>query len=218
MILGVKHIVLDMLFLQQLGQLFTLLNANGTHQHRLALFVAGLDLLDHGTELARLGLKDHIRMIHTDQRFVGGDLHHVQLVDLAELGRLGGGRTGHTGQLLIQTEVVLEGNGGKSLALVLHLDALFGLNGLVQTLVIATAQHNTAGEFVYDQHLTVFDHIVNIPAHDTDGLDGLVNVVQQGGVLNIHQVVHMEVGSAFFTPSWVRVAVRAFSSTIKSPS
>ena len=196
-VLGVKHIVLDMLFLQQLGQLLTLLNADGTHQHRLALFVAGLDLLDHGPELACLGLEDHIRVVHTDQRFVGGDLHHIQLVDFAELGGLGGGRTGHTGQLLVQTEVILEGNGGKSLALVLHLNTLFGLNRLVQTLVVATAQHNTAGEFVYDQHLTVLDHIVNIPAHDADGLDGLVNMVQQGGVLNIHQVVYMEVGLCF---------------------
>ena len=91
----------------------------------------------------------------------------------------------------------MEGDGGKGLALVLHLDALFGFNGLVQTLVVATTQHNTTGEFVYDQHLTVLDHIVNIPAHNADGLDGLVNVVQQGGVLNIHQVVYMEVGFRF---------------------
>ena len=43
---------------------------------------------------------------------VGGDGHHLQLVDLAELLGLGQGRAGHAGQLRIQAEVVLQRDGG----------------------------------------------------------------------------------------------------------
>src|SRR5699024_9745771 len=113
--------------------------------------------------------------------------------DGTELLFLGQCSTGHTGQLAVQTEEVLEGDGCQSLGLVLNLYAFLCLDGLMQTLVIAAAEHQTAGELVDNDDLTVTDNVVDIALHDTTSLDGLVDVVHEGGVLGIGQVVDVEV-------------------------
>ncbi len=64
---------------------------------------------------------------------VGHD-DHFELVDLLELRRLGVGRAGHARELLVHAEIVLEGDRGEGLVLVLDLDAFLGLDRLVQTL------------------------------------------------------------------------------------
>ena len=48
-------------------------------------------------------------------------------------------------------------------------DALLGLDGLMQALVIAAAEHQAAGKLVHDDDLTVLDHIVHVPLHDAPG-------------------------------------------------
>ena len=64
---------------------------------------------------------------------------------------------------VVQAEEVLEGNGGQGFALPFHLDALLGLDGLVEALVVAAAQHQAAGEFVDDDDFAVLDHVVDVP-------------------------------------------------------
>ena len=68
----------------------------------------------------------------------------------------------------------------------------------MQTLVIPATEHQTAGEFVHDQHLTVLHDIVHIAGHNAARLDRLVDVVQQGDVVRIHQVFDMEERLSFF--------------------
>ena len=74
--------------------------------------MAGLDLLHNGLIFARLGLVHHIGLVHPGQGAVGGDLHDVQGVNGAELLLLGHGGARHAGELVVQPEVVLEGDGG----------------------------------------------------------------------------------------------------------
>ena len=69
---------------------------------------------------------------------------------------------------------------------------LLGLDGLVEPLVIPPAVHQAAGELVHDDDLAVLHHVVDVPAHNPPGLDGLVDVVGQGGVLRVGQVFHVE--------------------------
>ena len=64
----------------------------------------------------------------------------------------------------------------------------------MQALVVAAADHQTAGELVHDDDLAVLHHIVDVLLHDTVGLDGLVDVVGQGHVLGGGQVLDVEVG------------------------
>ncbi|CAN4048641.1 hypothetical protein EJMLMN_EJMLMN_09525, partial [Dysosmobacter welbionis] len=117
MVLGVQQVVLDALPGQQAAEQLVLLNGHGTHQHGLALGVAVLDLLDDRSVLACLGLVHHVVVVVALVGPVGGDLHNVQLVDGAELLLLRHGGAGHAGQLVVQAEVVLEGDGGQGLVL-----------------------------------------------------------------------------------------------------
>ena len=191
-VFGVEEVVLDALPGEELAQQLVFLDAHGTHQYRLTLFMALLDLSDDGPVLACLGLIHGILVVDTDDRAVGGDLHDVQLVDGGEFLLLRQSRTGHTGELAIQAEIVLEGNGGQGLALPLDGHVLLGLDGLMQALGIAAAEHQAAGEFIHNDDLTVLDHIVHVLFHGAVGLDGLVDVVGDGAVFRVGQVFQAE--------------------------
>ena len=53
----------------------------------------------------------------------------------------------------------------------LHVHVLLGLDGLMQTLGVAAAEHETAGELVDDDDLAVLDDVVDVALHDAVGLD-----------------------------------------------
>ena len=134
-------------------------------------------------------------------RAVGGDHHHVQVVDLLEFGRFGFRRTGHAGQLLVHAEVVLEGDGGQRLVLALDLDAFLGFDGLVQTVAPAAARHQAAGELVDDDHLGPFvaivDHVLAIALVEHVGAQRLLHVVV---ALDVVRVVQIADARAAFRP------------------
>ena len=191
-ILCVQHVVLDAFLIQQPGEDLGLLDGGGTGQDGLALLVAGHNLAHDGVVLAGGVLIHLIGVVHTDHGLVGGDLDDVQLIGGAELLLLGQGGTGHTGELLVQAEVVLEGDGGQGLGLAGDRHAFLGLDGLVQTVVVAAAIHQTAGELIDDDDLAVLHHIVDVPLHETSGADGLVDVVGEGGVLRVGEVLYIK--------------------------
>ena len=70
------------------------------------------------------------------------------------------GRAGHAGELVVHAEVVLEGDRGEGLVLLLDLHALLGLDRLVEALGPAAALEDAAGELVDDLHLAVLDDVV----------------------------------------------------------
>ena len=63
----------------------------------------------------------------------------------------------------------------------------------MQTVVIASAVHKSAGELIDYYDLAVPDDIVYILLHDAVGLERLVYVVQKRHVLGVHQVLDAEV-------------------------
>ena len=213
-VLGVQHLVLDPGPSEHFGELLVLLDGDGPHQHRLALRVELLDLLEDGLEFLPLGPVDHVRVVRADHGLVGGDDHDVQLVDLLELRRLGVGRSGHAGQLLVHAEVVLEGDGGQGLVFVLDLDLFLGLQGLVEPVAVAAPRHEPARELVDDDHLAVLDDVVHVPLEEDVGLQGLVDVVEQFDVAGVVEVVDLHELLDRETPSSVRNAERAFSSIV----
>ena len=110
--------------LQQLREPLGGLDRSGADQHRLAALHAVLDVLENGLELVVLGEEHEIRVVLADHRLVGRDHHHLEAVDLLELERLGVGGAGHAGELRVQAEIVLEGDGGDRLVLLAHLARL----------------------------------------------------------------------------------------------
>ena len=192
-VLGVEDLVGDALPLEHGREQLALLDGDGAHQDGLLLFLAFPDLADDGHELALFGGIDLVVVVHTDHGLVGGDLDDVEVIGPPELLLLGEGGARHAGELGIHAEIILEGDGGQGLALPVDGDAFLGLDGLVEALGIPPAEHEAAGKLVHDDDLPLPDHIVHVPLHAAVGLDGLVDVVQEGGVLRVGEVAAVKV-------------------------
>ncbi len=108
------------------------------------------NLLNNCIKLRLLGFVKHIGLVFPHHRLVGRNGNDVQRINFLKFDAFGHCRTRHTRQLVIQTEVILEGDGRKRFGFALHLYALFGFNRLMQTLAVTSAEHNASREFVYD--------------------------------------------------------------------
>ena len=93
-----------------------------------------------------------------------------------ELLGLGHRRAGHAGELVVEAEVVLEGDRGQGHRLALDPQALLGLDRLVQSLAPATARHLAARELVDDDDLAVLDDVVAVALVERVGPECLLEV------------------------------------------
>ena len=104
-----------------------------------------------------------------------------------ELLGLGLGGAGHARELLVQAEVILNGDGGEGLGLALDGDRFLGLDGLVESIAPAAAGHFAAGMFVDDDDLVVLHDVMDIALVEAvgleqlgDGVDGLGAFLEDG--------------------------------------
>ena len=166
MVAGVQHLeVLEAVLAQALGQQLGLLDRGGADQDRLAAF-AGASRISRDDRLVLLldGPVDLVVLVDAADRQVGRDLDDFEPVDVAEFLGLGRGRAGHAGQLVVQAEIVLEGDRGQRLVLRLDRHVFLGLERLVQAFGIAAARHHAAGELVDDDDFVVADDVVLVAA------------------------------------------------------
>src|SRR6267143_5381766 len=177
-LLGVEDLVWHPALFQQPGKALGLFDRHGANQDWAPLAGNLLNLVGHGIELRVFGLVDEVGMVLPDHGLVGGDHDHLQLVDLVELLGLGHGGTGHPGQLLVEAEVVLVGDGGQRLGLLLDLDALFRLDRLVQAVGPATTRLLTARELIDDDDLAVLDQVVAVAVEERVGLERLIDLMR----------------------------------------
>ena len=193
MVTGVEHLVrnpgaalaggvVEPVLLQGLGEHLRLLDRHRAHQHRLAALVAVLDLGDDRRLFFGSGAVDLVVLVQADHRHVGGDLGHVHLVDVEEFLGFGGRRAGHSRELLVEAEVVLDGHRGQGLVLGLDIDPFLGLDGLVQAFRQAPAVHHAAGELVDQHHLAVAHDVVTVAQVHDVGPEGLIDVVDHRDV------------------------------------
>ena len=188
-ITGVEHHVLDVLLLQIVRQHLALFDRDGANQHRLAAFLGAADGLHDRLELVFGVLVEFVVHILAEHRHVGGNFHHVQLVDVEEFRGFGGRRAGHAAQLGIHAEIILEGDAGQRLVFRHDLHAFLGLHRLVQTFGPAAAIHHAAGEFIDDGHLAIAHDIIRVAAEDDDGAQRLVQVVHHLRILEIIEIL-----------------------------
>ena len=191
--LGVQDGVRDALLLHQGGEVLGLLDRDGADEHRLALLVTFGDVIDDCGVLGVLGAVDEVTLVEPDHRLVRRDGYDAEPVDLVELGGLGHRRTGHAGQLLVEPEVVLQGDGRESLVLLANLHALLGLDRLVQALVVATTGKHPTRVLVDDQDLAVHHDVLLVVPEELLGLDRVVHERDQRGVDRVVEVVDAEV-------------------------
>ncbi len=102
-------------------------------------------------------------IVLADHRLVGRDHHDLEAVDLEEFRRLRVRGAGHAGELLVEAEVVLEGDRGDRLVLFAHAHAFLGLDRLVQAVGPAPARHGAAGELIDDDDLAAAHDVLDVP-------------------------------------------------------
>ena len=102
------------------------------------------------------------------------------------------GGAGHAGELGVEAEIVLEGDGGERLVLGLDAHVLLSLERLVQPFGIAPALHHAPGELVDDDHLVVLDDVVAVALEQGVGAERLMHVVDDGDVLDVVERVALE--------------------------
>ena len=181
-ILGVEDGVDDALALEHAREVLADLDGDRADEHRPALAVDVLDLLDHRVVFLAPGLVDRVVRVLARHGLVGGNDQHAELVNVEELGGLGFRRAGHAGQLLVEAEVVLDGDGGQGLRLALDLDLLLGLDGLVEAVAPAAAGHQAAGVLVHDDDLVVLDDVLDVLLVEAVGLEQLGDGVDALGL------------------------------------
>ena len=171
--------------LQHLRERLGLLDRGGADEHRLAGLVRPLDLGDDRLVLLAGGAEDLVVVVLADHRHVGRHLDDAELVDLEELVGLGRGGAGHAGELLVEAEVVLEGDARERDVLRADADALLRLDRLVQAFREAAARHHPAGELVDQDDLAVADDVVLVAVEEDVGAERLVDVVDDVGALGV---------------------------------
>jgi hypothetical protein len=184
-LLGVEHLVRDPAFLEELGEVFGILDRGRPDEHRLTAGVARRDVLDDGLELAGPTEVDEIAEIAADHRTVGGDDDHLEAVDVHELVGLGVGRAGHARELVVEAEIVLERDRGERLVLGLHAHPLLGLDRLMKAVGPAASLHGAAGELVDDDHFAVANDVIDFAAVERVGTERGVEMVKKREVPEI---------------------------------
>ena len=76
------------------------------------------------------------------------------------------------------------------MVLTLDLDALFGLDSLVETFAIAASGHLAAGELVHDDDLAIFDDVILVALEDNLGLNGILHVARQVQIVLVVDVFY----------------------------
>ena len=144
---------------------FRFFDGYGTHKNRLARGVATGDFIGHGAEFRIFRAINGVVLVLTDDFFVGGNFHDVDVVDFSEFRFFRHSGPGHAGELFVHTEEVLEGNRGQGFRFGPHFDAFLRFDGLVQAFGVAATVHETTGEFVDDDDFAVVHHVVDVFVH-----------------------------------------------------
>ena len=159
--------------------------------------MAFFDFINSSFILSQLGLIDNIRCVHTNHGFIGRNNHYAEIINLLKFLFFSFSSTGHTGQLLIHTEVVLESDSSQSLAFTLNLDAFLSFDSLMQAFGEAATKHEAAGKFVNDNYLTIFNHIITVTMHQCFSLQSAHQLMRE--VHAVFIIIHIADTQHFFS-------------------
>ncbi len=180
MLLGVEYLVRNLAESQHFADNLGVLDRGRTDQYRATTLDHFHDFVGHGVVFLAHRAIDFIFFVLTNNRNIGRDGHHVQFVNFPEFTRFGFGRTRHTRQLVVHSEVVLQSHRGVSLRGVFDLHALLSLDGLMQPVGVAATVHDAARLLVHDLHLPVHDDVLDVLLEQIVGFQQLVDGVNPG--------------------------------------
>ena len=140
--------------------------------------MTALYLVGNGGELGLCSAENQIALVFADHGLVRGNRNDGHVVDAAKLTIGGKCRARHAGELLVQAEVVLQGNGRDSVRLGFDLDVFLRLDGLVEALGIAAALHDAARKSIDNLHLAPIDHVIMVNLEEELRLERLTQSVR----------------------------------------
>ena len=168
--------------IEQMREDFRILDRRRTDQHRLPPLLAFADVGNDRCVLLVGCAVNLVIEILADHRHVGRDDHRFQTVNLLKLVGFGVGRASHPGELAVHAEVVLEGDRGQRLVLVLDRHAFLGLHRLVQAVRPAPPRHQAPGKLIDDDDLAVLHDVLLILEEQGVCPQGGVQVMDQQDV------------------------------------
>ena len=174
-LLGIQNIVLEFAQCHHTAQQFRGFNRSRSHQNRPARFHQTSYLIDDGGVLLSFGLVNQILFVFANNRTMGRNDHHIQLINLPQFAGLCFGRTGHTGQFVVHPKEILQGHRCKSLRSRFNFHIFFGFNRLMQTIGIATPVQYTPCLFIHNFDLVLINNVFNIPFKEAIRLEQLID-------------------------------------------
>ena len=178
--------------MQQSGNFFRFIYGSRTYQHGLPALVAFDDFLHHRTLFAFERGIYHIGKIDALDRLVCGDFDNVKRINRAEFRFFRFCRARHARKFAVQTEIVLESDGGVRLVFASYFHALFRFDCLMQSVGIAAPDHKSAREFVDDDDFAVVHDIIFVALEKLVRFERLLNVMVQIGVRDFRDVIDTE--------------------------
>ena len=190
---GIEHLVWNLPHIEHLGEQFRNLHRGCTDEGGASAVAHLLYFIDDGIVFFACSLVHSVVHVFSCHGPVGGDFHHVQLVDIPELAGLCRSGTGHTCQFVVHAEIVLQGDGGKGLCGSFYLHMFLGLNGLVKSIAPTTAFHDSASLLINDLDLTIHNDIFVVLIKHCIGLEQLLqsmNTIALNAIL-IEQLIFL---------------------------
>ena len=178
MLLGIEHLMLDSAHPQHSAQELGCLHVGCTDKDRTSFRGEFDNFVYDSLEFCLLCLVYQVVIVMAGYWSVGRDDNHVKFVDFPELPCLGLCSTGHTGKLVVHTEIVLESDGCKSLGCSLDLHVFLGLDSLMESVAPAPSLHDTAGLLIDNLDLAVFrNDIIDVLVKHRISLKELIHSV-----------------------------------------
>ena len=147
-------------------------------QHRLAARGRVFQIPQDRPQFAGGGGVEH-GFIGADHRAVCRDGDHIEAVDLVVFLGVGYRRAGHAGKPGVAPEIGLERDRGERMRFLADGAAFLGLQGLMQSFVVASSRHRSSGQPVDDGHVAVLDDVVAIADEHDVSPQRLHDMVEQ---------------------------------------
>ena len=175
--LSVQNVVLNTAFRKNARNTLGVVNGNGTNQHRLTILVTLFNVSYDSLELSVNGSIDQVIQVLTLNRAIRWNNLNRNVINLTELCVLGHCSTGHTRELVVHEEVILERNGCQSLVFFTYLNILFCLDCLMKALRITTAFHDTTSKFINNLYFAINDNVLLVTMEHILSLQRLLKVI-----------------------------------------
>ena len=172
--------------------MLTLVDADRSDENGLPLLMNFGDISHDCVILLTTSAIDQVNIILTHHRIVRRDKRDLQSVDLLKFSRFSICSTGHSTELLVHAEIVLEGNGCQRLILASDRNSLFCFNSLMKPVRPSTPRHKSSGKLVDDNNLSTLNNVVHITLKRGVGSQRLLHVVHELDVTWIEEILNVK--------------------------